>query len=265
MTLKFAEIFASDRLSLMQVPPRRILAFQAFTLIEILVVVVIIGILAALILPALGKMERKAGTTKATANVRQVYAVFGMYATDHDSEWPVPKSASGLFWSKDALFPYTKNGEAAASWDDLAGTIFTSPNAPAKGKKDNPAAPTVSNASNQGFGMNALLPSADGDPYQGTYGGYPERRTPRAVRSQNLARQMLLMESNAPQITGTPSFRNQFTTFVKNRNAGKNIVLFCDGHSELIEQARFDAGHAQPLMPWNAAPNSEASIFWRGY
>ncbi len=249
----------------MKVPHRDTGVRQAFTLIELLVVVAIIGILASLLVPVVGKMVRKGGTTKALGNVRQIYAVFGMYAADHNSEWPVPKKSESDIWSKDQIFPYTNDGEPAATWNDLAGTIFTTPNAPAKGKKDNAAAPAVQNPSNQGFGMNALLPSADGDPYTGTYGGNPERRTPRAILSQKLAGQMLLMECNAPVIYGAPWFSEQFTTFIKNRNSGKNIVLYCDGHSELVDQARFDSANDQPLMPWNAAIGSEASIFWRGY
>lgn len=245
---------------------RRCCCVAGFTLIELLVVIAIVGILAALAFPAIGRTLRKSGTSKAMGNARQIYALFGMYAADHNSEWPAPKASdSGPFWSKEALFPYANNGKDATNWSELNNTIFTVPNAAQVGKKDNPAAPAVVNASNRGFGMNALLPSADGEPYQGTHGGNPERRVVRAVLAQNLSKQMLLMECNAPTIYGTTAFLDQFTGFVKNRNDGKNVTMFCDGHVELIDQARFNAQYAQPLMPWHATPGTEASIFWRGY
>jgi prepilin-type N-terminal cleavage/methylation domain-containing protein/prepilin-type processing-associated H-X9-DG protein len=240
---------------------------RGFTLIEILVVVAILAILAALALPVIGNMNRKAGTAETISNLRQIFVLFGQYGTDNNGEWPAPRETdAGPFWSKDKLFPYINNGEPATNWSDLADTVFVSPNAPKVGSKDNADAPTVANPANQGFGMNVYLPSADGKPYADDTANKdnPERRVVRPIIGDNLSKQMLLMDCNANVIFGEPHFLGQFTTFVKNRHDGKNTVLFCDGHVELIDQARFDTSHPDPLFPWHAPPGSNASIFWRG-
>lgn len=233
---------------------------RGFTLIEILVVVAILAILAALALPVIGNMTRKAGTAETISNLRQIYLLLGPYAEDHNGLWPVPKDGD-LFWSKDALFPYINNGEPATNWSDLADTVFVSPNAPAIGKKDNAAAPTVSNPSNQGFGMNTHLPSPEDTAGNENYGG---DKPPTVLKLNQLSSTMLLMDCNAPTIIGQSFFLNQFTTFVKNRHKERNTVLFCDGHVKLIEQARFDTSHENPLMPFNASFGTDASLFWRG-
>ncbi len=62
---------------------------RAFTLIEILVVVAIISILAALLLPVLIGARDKARQSACASNLRQVGAAIQMYADDHDSTFPV--------------------------------------------------------------------------------------------------------------------------------------------------------------------------------
>ena len=57
-----------------------------FTLVELLVVIAIIGILAALLLPALGRAQHSAQRSVCLNNVRQLNLAVHMYADDHGNE-----------------------------------------------------------------------------------------------------------------------------------------------------------------------------------
>ena len=61
----------------------------AFTLIELLVVIAIIGILAALLLPALAQAKAKALQVKCISNNKQVILAFRMYADENRDTYPI--------------------------------------------------------------------------------------------------------------------------------------------------------------------------------
>jgi prepilin-type N-terminal cleavage/methylation domain-containing protein len=60
----------------------------AFTLIEILVVIAVIGILASLLLPSLARGKAKASRVKCVNNLRQVYSAMLSFSHAHDQRLP---------------------------------------------------------------------------------------------------------------------------------------------------------------------------------
>ena len=65
-----------------------------FTLIELLVVVAIIGILASMLLPSLGRAREKAKTAVCVSNVSQVNKALSLYTSDDDDR--MPKASNGV-------------------------------------------------------------------------------------------------------------------------------------------------------------------------
>ncbi len=75
---------------------KRISRTTAFTLIELLIVVAIIGILAAIAVPNFLNAQMRAKVSKATADLRSIRTALEMYTTDHGRAILDPVELKGL-------------------------------------------------------------------------------------------------------------------------------------------------------------------------
>ena len=87
----------------------------AFTLIELLAVISIIAILAALVFPNVNAGMLNAKMTKAMSDARQVGISLRLYAQDHDGGYPASESFSTSNDALRELFPAYLQTEAVCA------------------------------------------------------------------------------------------------------------------------------------------------------
>lgn len=84
-----------------QFPSKQLILSSKFTLIELLIVIAIIAILAAMLLPALNKAKETAQSIRCVGNLRQVCLAARQYANDYHGYVPFYYVATGdMYWGK---------------------------------------------------------------------------------------------------------------------------------------------------------------------
>lgn len=88
-------------------PVRRKTAIAGFTLIEVLIAVVIVGILAAFMLSAVNSSLRSSREVQSMQNMKSIGLALLQYAADHNGKFPSLMERGQYVWSWDLqIFPY---------------------------------------------------------------------------------------------------------------------------------------------------------------
>jgi prepilin-type N-terminal cleavage/methylation domain-containing protein/prepilin-type processing-associated H-X9-DG protein len=211
----------------------------AFTLIELLTVIAVIGILAAILIPVVGRVRQSARTAHCTKNLHGLGTAFQLYAADNKGLYPAvtyhPTQSVNANLSKEnwqvELGPY--HGRTVKDLRDLGTTSDSYVFCPefVTLYRDDPGWSTAINTEKTaGYGMNVKLGN----------GINPRRDRFKAALLRNPSRTILVGDSSGRTIdVGTDWQKNatKLGGYVNSdpvRHAGKAAYLHADGHVALF-------------------------------
>src|SRR5437762_2546340 len=103
---------------------------RAFTLIELIVVIGVIAMLAAILFPVFAQARRAARKTSCQSNLRQLGMAFHLYAQEYDERLPpylTPVKYQGVWWRYPPLLqPYIQSRHLLACPDDVGDGTYKS-------------------------------------------------------------------------------------------------------------------------------------------
>jgi prepilin-type N-terminal cleavage/methylation domain-containing protein/prepilin-type processing-associated H-X9-DG protein len=215
-------------------PRRRFFHQGAFTLIELLTVIAIIGILAAIFIPTVAAVRQSARSATCVSNLRQVGTAIQLFATDN----------KGLFPGSGA-----RSSGTSASWQDVLNAIvfeasLSAPRPPLQRLGDTPVAGQIYCPSMEPWGTTARYPRA-------------------YVINGNVAD--LNTTTNPPMPTWGPLFNYQKgRPVVLFRNPSRTVLVLesernGDGVSPAAPLDQIVMGDGTTAPPWSA--NSQSFAF----
>ena len=208
----------------------------AFTLIELLVVIAIIGILASILLPALGKAREKANAVSCLSNMRQWGLALNMYCDDNNDYMPYEGCSS--------CYPIDQSYNLGAWYNSLSPYIGVSAlkdlyaleRIPVPGVKSVYVCPSlrrppyIPNTSKPWFAyaMNRVLTGGSGQVYKRSICDKPSQT-------------VFLSESENNDYSFTDGYylSPYVRPAVPPRHFGGMNFVFVDGHAEWLPQVKY--------------------------
>ena len=210
-----------------------------FSLVELMVVIAIIGILAAILLPALSRARESAKRSSCANNLRQLFLAFSMYLLENKDTYPAaqdPYRSGYWFWMgrgwRETMESYVPRG------DENEAGVFLCPSDPRSEERfDNTSyaySMTFYHSPEQIDAMTSVT-----DNYSNPVPTLPQQ----ASQLQWPSKKILLGEWYANH-AAFPNDKGWFGT------TGKRLYMFADGHVEYL-----DATEILPANDGNPNPN----------
>ena len=258
--LDWLRLKARPGLSYLRMKPRPCRAtHRAFTLIELLTVIAIIGILAAIIIPVVGKVRSSARNAQCLSNLRQIGSALQSFANDNRNLWPAwdeqtnyaaayaGTGVTAARWQAAALAPYVgaqPSNVTSGTWPQAmldGGTIFRCPSSDASNS-------TIGTAYMLGYAYNVMLPPGSRTAFNTT-----QRVTP--ARLDSPSRTLVVVDSGNHRVDGDRM--GDVIAAGNARHGGKVNALFGDGHV-----SSFGITDPDETNTWSA--RDEVRIRWTG-
>lgn len=215
---------------------------SGFTLIELLSVIAIVGILVAILIPAVGTVRMNAYKAETSSDLRQVYAAVSLYAGDHSGTLPGPThtGVGGRFdhdKDKPSLCRYLSEYLTKKRITDTAYTLVEELMPATHASLVDVAAEDYQYDGTIWLINNDFLGGTMPQPF-----GYPEKSDAAEKQPQKImmipdpARNVLLYGLDAENVEGTPGWIG--TLPQRPLFNGERPFLFWDGHVEISERMR---------------------------